>query len=227
MTRTWVTARLPWSGRRVEPRSPSPRSVTSMRLDAPIARRVRAPRKGTCARRRARETASASSRSASLVLANASSPEVSLSMRCTTMQRRGRRLAPRVSPRRAHHVHRGAELALLVGHARDAGRLVDDDDVRVLEHDRRCRFRLGRRRVLVDDHLCPRLTRVAGSSAAAPSTSTLPRVHKLRARDHGTSTPAPPSRARTTAASVSPSSSSSMRQLCFTGGTISEGSRTP
>ena len=95
-----------------------------LRLDAPIGAPCRARRTGRCARRRARETAPASSRSASLVLANASSPEVSLSMRCTTMERRLGRLAPRVPPRARGSASIAVPLlALLVGHARDAGGL--------------------------------------------------------------------------------------------------------
>lgn len=51
------------------------------------------------------------------------------------VQRHGRRWLTRVAPRTTHEIHRCSAFAMFVRHARDASGLVDDDDVRVVEHE--------------------------------------------------------------------------------------------
>ena len=202
-TRTCVTARLPCSGARVEPRRPSPRSVDQHDSMPPIVDRARARRTGTCARRRARETAPPARARPAWSWRTRAGPRSPC--RCGA-----RRAAASSSPAcPAAATRRGSEsiavprLALLVRHARDARRLVDHHHVRVLEHDAspplglRRAARARRRRPPA-----PRVTRAAGSSAASPSTLTLPRVAQAaRARPRQSRAP---SRCRTSAASVMP-----------------------
>jgi hypothetical protein len=90
-------------------------------------------------------------------------------------------------------------VARLVGDAQHAGRLVDDDDIAIGEHDGLLRRRPGRtfRPSRSTTTVAPGGTRDAGSRQRSPSTVTRPSAHSERARDHGT-----PVCSRTTAATV-------------------------
>ncbi len=80
---TWVTARLPWLACEVEPRMPSPRSVTSHDSMVWVRTAPWATHRYARSHEWSRSCAARPS-SARLVLANISRPEVALSMRCTT-----------------------------------------------------------------------------------------------------------------------------------------------